>query len=87
MPFFNYRSYQTTIMPAEILFPVISDLIDPASDQKGDAMAKPNYQFKKRQKELAKKKKKEEKRQRKLENKALETDEPEKNPIPSTEDR
>ena len=65
-------------MPAEILFPVISDLIDPASDQKGDAMAKPNYQFKKRQKELAKKKKKEEKRQRKLENKALETDEPEK---------
>jgi len=74
-------------MPAEILFPVISDLIDPASDQKGDAMAKPNYQFKKRQKELAKKKKKEEKRQRKLENKALETGEPEKNPIPSTEDR
>jgi len=32
-------------------------------------MAKPNYQFKKRQKELAKKKKQEEKRLRKLENK------------------
>ena len=30
------------------------------------AMAKPNYSFAKRQKELAKKKKKEEKRQRKL---------------------
>ncbi|MEA1970074.1 MAG: hypothetical protein U9N37_00445 [Thermodesulfobacteriota bacterium] len=30
-------------------------------------MAKPNYSFQKRQKELAKKKKKEEKRQRKLE--------------------
>ncbi|MBG0790820.1 MAG: hypothetical protein H0S80_10010 [Desulfovibrionaceae bacterium] len=29
-------------------------------------MAKPNYKFQKRQKELAKKKKKEEKRQRKL---------------------
>jgi len=43
-------------MPAEILFPVISDFIDPATDQKGNAMVKPNYQFKKRQKELAKKK-------------------------------
>ncbi len=74
-------------MPAEILFPVISDLIDPATDQKGNAMAKPNYQFKKRQKELAKKKKKEEKRQRKLENKTVETDETEKDPTPSMEDR
>jgi len=36
-------------------------------------MARPNYEFKKRQKELAKKKKKEEKKQRKLENKSLET--------------
>jgi hypothetical protein len=50
-------------------------------------MAKPNYQFKKRQKELAKKKKKEEKRQRKLDNKAVEPDETEKDPTPSTEDR
>lgn len=50
-------------------------------------MAKPNYQFKKRQKELAKKKKKEEKRKRKLENKAVETDETEKDPTPSVEDR
>lgn len=32
-------------------------------------MAKPNYQFEKRQKELAKKKKKEEKMQRKLQEK------------------
>jgi hypothetical protein len=74
-------------LPAEIFFPVIRDLVDPATDQKGNAMAKPNYQFKKRQKELAKKKKKEEKRQRKLENKAVETDETEKDPTPSTEDR
>ena len=50
-------------------------------------MAKSHYQFKKRQKELAKKKKKEEKRQRKLENKAGETDETENDPITSTEDQ
>ncbi|MDI6687348.1 MAG: hypothetical protein QME06_03905 [Desulfobacterales bacterium] len=50
-------------------------------------MAKSNYQFKKRQKEMDKKKKKEEKRQRKLENKAVETDGTEKEPTPSTEDR
>ena len=73
------------IMPAEILFPVFSDLIDPATNQKGNDMAKPNYQFKKRQKELAKKKKKEEKRQRKLENKAVETDENQKEQTPVTE--
>ena len=74
-------------MPAEILFPVISDLIDPATDQGGNAMAKSNYQFKKRQKELAKKKKKEEKRQRKQENKAVETDETENDPTPKKTDR
>lgn len=50
-------------------------------------MAKSHYQFKKRQKELAKKKKQEEKRQRKLENKAVETDETEKDPTPSMEDQ
>ncbi len=50
-------------------------------------MAKSQYQFKKRQKELAKKKKKEKKRQRRLENKTVETDVNEKDPIPSTEDR
>ena len=74
-------------MPAEILFLVISDLIGPATDQKGNAMAKPNYQFKKRQKELAKKKKKEEKRQRKLKNKEVKTDETEQDPTPSTENQ
>jgi len=46
-----------------------------------------NYQFKKRQKELPKKKKNAEKGQRKLENKAVETDETEKDPTPSMEDR
>ncbi len=74
-------------MPVEILFPVISDLIEPATDPKGNGMAKSHYQFQKRQKDLAKKKKKEEKRQRKLENKAVETDETEKDPTPSVEDR
>jgi hypothetical protein len=38
-----------------------------ANDQEDKALAKPNYQFQKRQKELQKKKKMEEKRQRKLE--------------------
>jgi hypothetical protein len=50
-------------------------------------MAKSHYQFKKRQKELAKKKKKEEKRQLKLEKKVVETDEVEKDPTLSTEDQ
>ena len=50
-------------------------------------MAKSHYSFRKRQKELAKKKKKEEKRKRKLENKAVETDETEKDPTPSMGDR
>jgi hypothetical protein len=85
--FFNGHLHQTTIMPAEIFFPVISDLIDPATDQKGKAMAKSHYQFKKRQKELAKKKKKEEKRQRKLENKAVETDETEIDTTPPMEEQ
>ncbi|MEW6616709.1 MAG: hypothetical protein AB1401_14745 [Thermodesulfobacteriota bacterium] len=48
-------------------------------------MARSNYQFNKRQKELDKKKKKEEKRQSKLKNKAVETDQTVKDPIPSTE--
>ena len=43
-------------------------------------MAKPNYQFQKRQKELQKKKKMEEKRQRKL---AKGADQPGENPEPS----
>ena len=73
-------------MPVEILFPIISDLTDPATDQEGNTMAKSHYQFKKRQKELAKKKKKEEKRQRKLGNKAVETDKTEKDLIPSRTD-
>ena len=54
-------------------------------------MAKSHYQFKKRQKELAKKKKQEEKRLRKLKIKTDETDEPgdEKGDetTPSPEDR
>jgi len=75
------------MMPAENLCPVISEHIDPATGQKGNAMAKPNYQFKKRQKELARKQKKEKKRQRKLENKAVENDQTENALPPSTEDR
>lgn len=45
-------------------------------------MAKPNYSFEKRQKELAKKKKKEEKRLKKLEQS---TEETQAEPTPSSE--
>jgi len=45
-------------------------------------MAKPNYEFKKRQKELAKKKKKEEKKQRKQEHRSVESDGTEKDTTP-----
>ena len=38
---------------------------DPTPAEKGDKLAKPNYQYEKRQKDLAKKKKQEEKRLRK----------------------
>jgi hypothetical protein len=38
-------------------------------------LAKPNYQFEKRQKDLAKKKKNEEKRQRKLDKKGVQSSE------------
>jgi len=50
---------------------VISGPAELLTDQKGNAMAKSNYEFQRRQKELAKKKKKEEKRQRKLEKNPL----------------
>jgi len=49
-------------------------------------MAKSQYRFKKRQRELAKKKKKEAKRQRKQGNKGIMIDGTEKGPNPSTED-
>ena len=39
--------------------------------ERGANLEKPNYQFEKRQKDLAKKKKNEEKRQRKLEKKGI----------------
>ena len=58
-----------------------------SADQGENAMAKSHYNFRKRQKELAKKKKKEEKRQRKLGKKAVETDETETDPTLSTEQK
>ncbi len=48
--------------------------------KEGATLAKPNYQFQKRQKELQKKKKMEEKRQRKLEKSG---NQPHENPDPS----
>jgi hypothetical protein len=52
--------------------------------KKGDALAKPNFQFQKRQKELEKKKKQEEKRLRKLERHAPPPADPQ-NPPPAGE--
>ena len=49
-------------------------------------MARTNYSFEKRQKELAKKKKKEEKRQRKLEKKNI-SDEDTENPSPPEDEQ
>jgi len=43
---------------------------------RGNLLAKPNYQFEKRQRDLAKKSKQEEKRQQKLANKAAEDSNP-----------
>lgn len=49
---------------------------------KGAIMAKPNFDFQKRQKEIAKKKKNEEKKQRKLEKNAAASSE---KPVPAEE--
>ena len=52
------------------------------NSQGGNKLARSNYQFNKRQKELARKKKKEQKRQDKLDKKTLK---PEENPDPSNQ--
>ena len=64
------------------LKPQKSPLIDPFlvviiknNSQGGNKLARSNYQFNKRQKELARKKKKEQKRQRKLDEKAIKSEE------------
>ncbi len=64
------------------LKPQKSQLIDPFfaviiknNSQGGNKLARSNYNFKKRQKELARKKKQEEKRQRKLDKKTIKIEE------------
>ncbi len=52
------------------------------NSQGGDKLARSNYQFKKRQKELARKKKKDQKRQRKLDKNTIK---PEENPDQSNQ--
>jgi hypothetical protein len=54
------------------------------STQTGSYMAKPNYAFAKRQRDLAKKQKKEEKRQRKLEARGDKREEAPPPPAPET---
>ncbi|EKE18294.1 MAG: hypothetical protein ACD_10C00048G0004 [uncultured bacterium] len=51
---------------------------------KGNLLAKPNYQFEKRQKDLAKKSKQEEKRQQKLAKKAADESDPSTAAVDST---
>ena len=65
-----------------IIRPQKSPLIDPFlvviiknSSQGGNKLARSNYQFNKRQKEIARKKKKEEKRQRKLDKNTIKSEE------------
>jgi hypothetical protein len=54
-----------------------------STNWKDDKLAKPNYQYEKRQKDLAKKKKQEEKRLRKLEKNTVPTvDNPDQLPTP-----
>ena len=55
------------LLSADELPSFVAVIVDPKYIKKEDAMAKPNFQFQKRQKELEKKKKNEEKLQRKLE--------------------
>ena len=64
------------------LKPQKSPLIDPFlvviiknNSQGGDKLARSNYQFNKRKKELARKKKKEQKRQRKLDKNTIKSEE------------
>jgi len=68
--------------PSSDLKPQKSLLIDPFlvviiknNSQGGNKLARSNYQFNKRQKELARKKKKEEKKQRKLDKNTIKSEE------------
>jgi hypothetical protein len=83
--FFFGRLHQTQLFRQRLYFLLSGILSLQQPTREETTMAKPNYQFKKRQKELAKKKKKEEKRQRKLENKAVEADENQKEQTPVME--
>jgi len=69
------------ISPLIDLFLVV---ITKNSSQGGNKLARSNYQFNKRQKEIARKKKKEEKRQRKLDKNTIKSEE--ENPDQSQND-
>jgi hypothetical protein len=79
-------THSTTVMQMEFS-PATCGGFETQNDRKGNAMAKSNYEFQRRQKELAKKKKKEEKRKRKLEKKSVEVDDTEKDATVLTESR
>jgi hypothetical protein len=80
MPLFHYLlSSDLTSQKSPIIDPFLVVIIKKNS-RGGNKLARSNYQFNKRQKELARKKKKEEKRQRKLDKKIIKAEE---NPNPS----
>jgi hypothetical protein len=67
-----------SLLPKARFGPILRAWTIERDSREGDKLAKPNYQYEKRQKDLAKKKKQEEKRLRKLEkNTAAVVDNPE----------
>ena len=75
IPFrFSIIRPKTSKKSAPLIDPFIVVIIKNNS-QGGNKLARPNHQFKKRQKELARKKKKEQKRQRKLDKNTIKSEE------------
>ena len=71
--------------PGRLSTCLVADSFQPSTVLGGDELAKPNFEYQKRQKELEKKKKKEEKLQRKLEKKNAQPEDNPDNPDPSSE--
>jgi hypothetical protein len=80
MALFHYLLSSDLTSQESPIIDLFLDVIIKNNSQRGNKLARSNYQFKKRQKELARKKKKEEKRQRKLDKNTINSKE---NPIMS----
>ena len=68
-------SLSSDLKPQNSLIDPVLVIIIKNNSQGGNKLARSNYSFKKRQKELARKKKKEQKRQRKLDKNAINSEE------------